>query len=107
MELRGKGHDLGVLRLYLTPSALGAAQDDRSRRCRKCYLLFRDGVHPGAGPRVAVSSRNAADNEISHTHSVIARTYSAAIAASNASAIAFAVSISIDHRQSCASTQPK
>jgi hypothetical protein len=94
LELRGKGHDLGVLRLYLTPSALGTAQGDRSRRFRKCYLLLRDAVPPWAGPSVAVSSRDAARNETSRTHSVVTHTYSAAIADSNASGITFAVSAS-------------
>ena len=37
------------LRLYLTPLARGAAQDDRGRRFGQGYLLLRDAGSPGAG----------------------------------------------------------
>jgi hypothetical protein len=127
LERHGKGCDLGVLRsslatlgispagsnarnpaqlrLYLMPSALGAAQDDRGRQFRHCYLLFRDAGHPRTGSSVAISSRNATGNEISRARSVVAHTYFTAIAASNAAVIAFSSAIAVQHRQWCASIQ--
>jgi hypothetical protein len=46
--LHGKGYDLGILRLYLTPLALGAAQDDRVRWHGQGRLLLRDAGRAGA-----------------------------------------------------------
>ena len=66
LERHGKGCDLRVLQLYLPPSALGAAQDDRVRWfCQGRLLLLNDGFAWDA-PGVANFPRHEAGNELNH-----------------------------------------
>jgi hypothetical protein len=87
LSRHGEKCSLGVLRFYLAPSALGAAQDDSGKRFHPGHLLLRDAGSAGDAPSIAVSPRSEAGDEFSHACPADFNSNAATIAFARAAAV--------------------